>query len=337
MKNLMVENETAKNTDVLSDDHHEDSILEGDVEFDEDESEEVLLEVRSDQVDTAVSSYDDALKAYLGTALKYKLLTKAQEIEYATRAQLGEKAAFDAMMLANLRLVVKVARRYTHSKLPIEDLISEGNIGLMMGISKFDPEMGFRFSTYAHHWIRQSITRAIGNQARTVRWPVHVVNKEYQHRKLVEKWTQEGVDFTEKELAEALEISIDKLHWLKNLYRVESSLDAPSMSDDDDRTMQDGLFDTRDDVNESNCGKEQDDHQLSVIMSRTLTQREESVISMRFGLRVNSMTLDQIAAQYGLTRERIRQIESVALRKLKRNLSLNGLHASDFIEGLVQD
>jgi RNA polymerase sigma factor (sigma-70 family) len=337
MKKLMVENETAQNTDVLSDDHYEDSILDGDAKFDEDESEDILLEVRSEQVDTAVSSYDDALKAYLGTALKYKLLTKAQEIEYATRAQLGEKAAFDAMMLANLRLVVKVARKYTHSKLPIEDLISEGNIGLMMGISKFDPKLGFRFSTYAHHWIRQSITRAIGNQARTVRWPIHVVQKEYQHRKLLEKWNREGVDFTEKDLAEALELSVDRLCWLKNLRHAEISLNAPSTSDDDDRTMQDGLFDAQDDVSESSCGKEQDHHQLSVIMSRTLTPREERVISMRFGLLVDSMTLDQIAAQYGLTRERIRQIENVALRKLKRNLSLNGLQASDFIKSGVQD
>jgi RNA polymerase sigma factor (sigma-70 family) len=321
MEDLTLENETGLN---------QGRTYEGD--FDEDASRDAFSGAEKEQLNSGGTLYNNALEAYLGTALKYKLLTKAQEIEYATKAQMGDKDAFDAMMLANLRLVVKVARKYTQSKLPVEDLISEGNMGLMIAISKFDPEMGFRFSTYAHHWIRQSVSKAIGNQARTVRWPMHVVAKGYQLRKLIEKWTMEGVDFTEKELAEALGVSTEKLYTLRNLYSFESSLNAPSMSDDDDRTMQDSLFDTRDDMNESHRVKEQDNQQLSVIMSQTLTKREEGVLSMRFGMRVDPMTLEEVASHHDLTRERIRQIESVAIKKLKRRFLINGLQMSDFIE-----
>lgn len=266
-----------------------------------------------------------ALDAHLNNNLKAPLLSKEEEIKYSRLAKNGDKSAFEILLKSNLRLVVTVARRYTGSGISLSDLISEGNIGLLSAIEKFDPEMGFRFSTYAVNWIKQSITRAIGNQSRTVRWPIYFHQAEYQYRREIErcKESKEPIP-SDKEMAELLGISDLVLSDIKSVYKIEVSVDAPVGDSDSDNKMLDTLFEDGDNLDIDNYDIKEFKVYLKVLFSRLLSERDEKVLILRFGIGCDPMTLSEVGEIIGVTRERVRQIEAASLKKLKSHLIADG-------------
>ena len=260
------------------------------------------------------------LNKYLKKMGSIPLLSRADEIEVARRVREGgpeSELAKVALINANLRLVVSIAKQYTYRGLPLSDLIQEGNIGLMKAVEKFDPMRGFKFSTYASWWIRQSIIRAIESQIRTIRIPIYkleVVNKVHQTQKaLFQKFGREP---TLAEVAADLDVPLEDLEPLMRLTREPMSLDAP-VSDDSDSSIGDFIENpaavSPNEKLESACAKEEIEEVLC-----TLTPREEKVLRMRYGIgEPTNYSLEEIGSKFNLTRERIRQIEIKALRKLR--------------------
>ncbi len=260
------------------------------------------------------------LNKYLKRMGCIPLLSREDEIEVARKVRANGpdcELAKVALINANLRLVVSIAKQYTYRGLPLSDLIQEGNIGLMKAVEKFDPDRGFKFSTYASWWIRQSIIRAIESQIRTIRIPIYkleVINKAHQTQKAM--FQELGREPTLAEVAERLEVDPDKLQALMRLTREPMSLDAP-VSDDSDSTIGDFIenqsIDAPDTELDCACLKEEVEAVLS-----SLTPREEKVLRMRYGIgEPTNYSLEEIGSQFNLTRERIRQIEIKALRKLR--------------------
>jgi RNA polymerase sigma factor (sigma-70 family) len=276
--------------------------------------------------------HEDATTAYMSTALKLKILSRKEELPIAMRAKAGDVKAKELMMLHNLRLVVKIAKKFQHNNMELMDLVSEGNIGLMTAIERFEPERGFKFSTYATWWIRQSVSRALSNQSRAVRWPVHVVQKEYEYRKVVAALKSEGESTTPEVIAERMGMTVDQIKGIEDLRRFEVSSSSP-MHDDGGDTLEDTIVDSGWSLDERVVSEESSSHLLKVYMTRLLTQREYDVIAMRFGMGVGSMTLEEVGHHYKLTRERIRQIESKSLRKLRHHFVMNGLQVADLFDG----
>ena len=263
------------------------------------------------------------LSLYLQEIGKTPLLTIAEEIALAKRIRRGDKAARDHMISANLRLVVKIAMDYKDFGLPLLDLISEGNLGLIKAVERFDPRKGGKLSTYAAWWIKQSIKRALANQSKTIRLPVHLVDKISKMRKMAMKLTEEfGREPTDEELAIELQIPTAKVAHLKSVSVRPASLDAPIGRDGDssatfgDLVSDDNAINPYDGLREKNFNAD-----LHVLVD-SLDKREAEIIRLRFGLDGrDELTLEEVGQKFHVTRERIRQLEYLALSKMRHALS----------------
>ena len=262
-------------------------------------------------------AHGDVLQLYLREIGQVKLLTPQEEIELAKRIKRGDKRARERMIKANLRLVVKIARDYEGMGLPLLDLINEGNIGLMKGVERFDPKKGAKLSTYASWWIKQSIKRALANQGKTIRLPVHVVDK-VTHIRRAEMKLRETFDRdpTDEELAHELDLDPRRIRQYRQASKAPVSLDSP-IGDDGSEQVSEIVADPNAAAPFDRLVRETDTQMVREVMA-TLDPRESTILAMRFGLKDDTQrTLEEIGGQLGVTRERIRQIQEQALRKLR--------------------
>ena len=293
-------------------------------DFDDEPDEEDLKEVQDLKLDEITQddtfegiNIDDPVRMYLREIGRIDLLTYEQELELAKKILEGDEDAKQKLAEANLRLVVSIAKKYVGRGMLFLDLIQEGNMGLIKAVEKFDYEKGFKFSTYATWWIRQSITRAIADQARTIRIPVHMVetiNKLIRtSRHLLQRLGREP---TPEELAEELELPIDKVMEIQKIAQDPVSLETP-IGEEDDSHLGDFIQDEDSPAPQDAAAYTLLKEQLEEVMS-TLTPREAKVLRLRFGLNDGkARTLEEVGREFDVTRERIRQIEAKALRKLR--------------------
>ena len=260
---------------------------------------------------------DDPVKTYLKEIGQVPLLTAEQETELARAAQAGDEDARRHLSEANLRLVVSVAKRYAGRGLPFLDLIQEGNLGLMKAAEKFEPERGFKFSTYATWWIRQSITRAIADQGRTIRIPVHLVESINRVKKTAgDLLRKNGREPTVEEIAVRLDMEPARVRELLQLAQDPISLETP-VGEEEDAHLEDFIQDEEAGVPVDEAGRQLLRRELVSVQKR-LTPRDERVIALRFGLEDGrARTLEELGKEFNVTRERVRQIEAKALRKLR--------------------
>lgn len=263
---------------------------------------------------------DGGIKIYLREIGKTDLLTPEQEVELAERIKRGDPEARSHMIRANLRLVVKIAQDYANYGLPLLDLISEGNIGLMKAVERFDPNKGGKLSTYAAWWIKQSIKRALANQSKTIRLPVHMVDKISKMRRVAMAMSEElGREPTDDELSEEIGIDRAKLSQLKVASMRPASLDAP-ISEDDSTEFGEIVGDENALTPFELLSHKNMHGQLDGLLT-VLDARELKIIEARFGLSGQKpRTLEEVGQEFGVTRERIRQLQNIALRKLRRAL-----------------
>ncbi len=260
---------------------------------------------------------DDPVRMYLKEIGKIPLLTPEREAELAERISLGDKQAKDELIEANLRLVVSIAKRHVGKGMYFLDLIQEGNLGLIKAVEKFDHSKGYKFSTYATWWIRQAITRAIADQARTIRIPVHMVETIHKVSRTTRQLLQElGREPTTDEVAEALGMTADKVREIMKIAQDPVSLETP-IGEEEDSHLGDFVEDNDSPAPSDSASYSLLREQLCNIL-HTLTPREEQVIKLRFGLEDGRpRTLEEVGKKFEITRERIRQIEAKALRKLR--------------------
>lgn len=263
------------------------------------------------------SSTEDPVKIYLQEIGKVPLLTREEEVELAKRVEQGDEEARKKLIEANLRLVVSIAKRYLGRGLSFLDLIQEGNIGLMKTIEKFDYTKGFKFSTYATWWIRQSITRAIADQSRTVRIPVHMIKTIRELKEKKKEWYQKHEEPPSREkLAELMDTSVDKIRQIENISQYTTSLERP-IGDDENDTLADFIEDEGAPSPAEESYREFLKEELDEALSN-LTDREKKIVELRYGLRDgHPRTLKEVAQVFNITRERVRQIEIKAIDKLK--------------------
>jgi len=266
------------------------------------------------------SSYDGdtAIKLYLREIGQVKLLTPQEEIELAARIKKGDKKAREQMIKANLRLVVKIARDYEGIGLPLLDLISEGNIGLMKAVERFDPAKGGKLSTYGSWWIKQSIKRALANQSKTIRLPVHLVDKISKMRRTAMRLQEElGREPTDEELGEELGITASRVAQMRMAAIRPASLDAP-IGDEDSNNFAEVVQDESADTPYEQLEEKTVTRMLQE-MVKTLDPREATILRARFGLDGGPQkTLEEVGQKFGVTRERVRQIQNIALKKLRK-------------------
>jgi RNA polymerase primary sigma factor len=266
------------------------------------------------------SSYDGdtAIKLYLREIGQVKLLTPQEEIELAAKIKKGDKKAREDMIKANLRLVVKIAHDYEGLGLPLLDLINEGNIGLMKAVERFDPAKGGKLSTYGSWWIKQSIKRALANQSKTIRLPVHLVDKISKMRRTAMRLQEEfGREPTDDELGEELGISASRVSQLRTAAIRPASLDAP-IGDDESNNFAEVVQDENADTPYEQLEDKTVTKMLQE-MIKTLDPREATILRYRFGLDGGSeKTLEEVGQKFGVTRERVRQIQNIALSKLRK-------------------
>ena len=284
-------------------------------EEEEDAGEEKVL--LDDNILTKDLTISDPVRMYLKEIGQIKLLTMEEELELSDRIAAGDEEAKAILAEANLRLVVSIAKRYVGRGMLFLDLIQEGNIGLMKAVEKFDVTKGFKFSTYATWWIRQAITRAIADQARTIRVPVHMVETINKLARIQRQLTLElNREPSEDELAAKMGTTVDKIREIYKISQEPVSLETP-IGEEDDSHLGDFIKDERNVSPEEYATNELLKEEISDVLL-TLTEREEKVIRLRFGLDDGkSKTLEEVGQIFGVTRERIRQIEAKALRKLR--------------------
>jgi RNA polymerase primary sigma factor len=261
---------------------------------------------------------DTAIRLYLREIGQVKLLTPQEEIVLAARIKKGDKKARELMIKANLRLVVKIARDYEGIGLPLLDLISEGNIGLMKAVERFDPNKGGKLSTYGSWWIKQSIKRALANQSKTIRLPVHLVDKISKMRRVAMKLQEElGREATDEELADEMNMTAARVRQMRMAAVRPASLDAP-IGDDDSNNFADVV----EDENATSPYDNLEDKTVTDMlqdMVKHLDPREAMILRFRFGLDGGAeKTLEEVGVKFGVTRERVRQIQNLALHKLRK-------------------
>jgi len=261
---------------------------------------------------------DTAIKLYLREIGQVKLLTPDEEITLAARIKKGDKKAREQMIKANLRLVVKIAHDYENFGLPLLDLINEGNIGLMKAVERFDPSKGGKLSTYGSWWIKQSIKRALANQSKTIRLPVHLVDKISRMRKTAMKLQEIfGREPTDEELAEEMGMSTSRVAQMRTAAIRPASLDAP-IGDDESNNFAEVVQDENADTPYEQL-EEKTVTRMLRDMVKTLDPRESTILQYRFGLDGGSeKTLEEVGVKFGVTRERVRQIQNIALTKLRK-------------------
>ena len=293
---------------------------------DEEELSDEDLEITVDNVDAFA---DDSVRLYLREIGKIPLLSNEEETELAKKIVEGDKKAKDKMVEANMRLVVSIAKRYSGRGLDFLDLIQEGNTGLLRAVEKFDPEKGFKFSTYATWWIRQAITRAIADQARTIRIPVHMVETINKVLRTTRKLTTElNREPSIEEIAKELDMEVEKVEYVMRIKQDIASLDASvgRDGDDEDSVLGDFVEDEERVSPEDSAASQILKEQLASIIS-TLSEREQKIIKMRFGIGgERPHTLEEVGYEFSVTRERIRQIEAKALSKLRKHKDTKKLH-----------
>lgn len=311
---------------VSSDNNLRDDVAEPDFDEleEEDTSEDVL---NSGQYLDDIS--DDSVRLHLREIGKIPLLNAEEELALAKKVISGDKRAKDKMAEANMRLVVSIAKRYSGRGLDFLDLIQEGHTGLLRAVEKFDPDKGFKFSTYATWWIRQAITRAIADQARTIRIPVHMVETINKLLRTQRRMTQElNREPTIEELAKELEMEPEKVEHVIKIKQDISSLDAGvgRDGDDDESVLGDFIEDEESATPEESAATQLLKEQVQSVLS-TLSDREQRILRMRFGLDGGkSHTLEEVGQQFAVTRERIRQIEAKALVKLRKHKDARKLY-----------
>ena len=296
---------------------------EDDIEVDDDVPPEELddeEEVDIENVDLSVPdsvSIEDPVRMYLKEIGKVPLLSAEEEVELAKRMELGDQEAKNKLAEANLRLVVSIAKRYVGRGMLFLDLIQEGNLGLIKAVEKFDYRKGYKFSTYATWWIRQAITRAIADQARTIRIPVHMVETINKLIRVSRQLLQElGREPTPEEIAVEMEMPVEKVREILKISQEPVSLETP-IGEEEDSHLGDFIQDDQVPVPADAAAFELLKEQLNEVLD-TLTEREQKVLRLRFGLDDGkARTLEEVGRQFNVTRERIRQIEAKALRKLR--------------------
>lgn len=280
----------------------------------EDEAQEALNDFETTVSDVVVL---DGVKAYLKSIGNHPRLSFEQEKELSVRALNGDQDAINELVSCNLLLVVPIAKRYYGCGLPLLDLIQEGNLGLITAAKKYDGTKGWRFSTYATYWIRQSISRALGDQSRTIRIPANMVELLGKVRKATNELT---IKFkrqpTDEEIAKYLDEDLDKIQTILDVSQAVSSLDL-SVDEDGETSVGDLVADDRVESGYANLVKEANKQIVDDVLS-TLPTREAEILRMRFGInQEKAMTLEEVGGHYGITKERIRQIENKAIRKLR--------------------
>ncbi len=271
------------------------------------------------------SAVDDSVRMYLKEIGKIPLLSSDQEKDLAMKMADGDQDAKDKLVESNLRLVVSIAKKYMNRGLALLDLIQEGNIGLIKAVDKFDYSKGFKFSTYATWWIRQAITRAIADQARTIRIPVHMVETINKLTRVQRGLIQDlGREPTIEELAENMEMSPDKIREIQRISQDPVSIDKP-VGEEEDSHLVDFISSDQGEAPDEEVAKTLLKEELLKVLE-TLTERESKVLKLRFGLvDGRNRTLEEVGHELGVTRERIRQIEAKAIRKLSRSSSVKKL------------
>ena len=309
----------ASGVDVLriTDNSGDELLLDNDMDMDGIEDEE---EVELDKIDLSVPegvSIEDPVRMYLKEIGKVSLLSADEEIELAKRMEKGDEAAKKRLAEANLRLVVSIAKRYVGRGMLFLDLIQEGNLGLIKAVEKFDYRKGYKFSTYATWWIRQAITRAIADQARTIRIPVHMVETINKLIRVSRQLLQElGREPTPEEIAEEMDMPVDRVREILKISQEPVSLETP-IGEEEDSHLGDFIQDDNVPVPADAAAFTLLKEQLVEVLS-TLTDREQKVLRLRFGLDDGrARTLEEVGKDFNVTRERIRQIEAKALRKLR--------------------
>lgn len=288
------------------------------------DDETVVVEPNSAQLEAFAHTNKDSMSNYLKEIGRFGLLDLKAEVELARAAQAGDDIARNKLIKSNLRLVVSIAKKYVKFGLTLQDLIQEGNIGLIKAVEKFDPEKGFRFSTYASWWIKQAVSRAIANKSRVVRLPVHVSESKWKVKKAVAELNQSlGRKPTPSEIAIKTGFDLDKVNMLLNAEKATLSLDA-SFTEDGETTLCDFLPDER-----SLDPIEAADFELLSLRVESALKRlkpqESDVLKLRFGIKSDRKTLVETGRILGLSRERVRQIELRAMKKLRHNKELESL------------
>ena len=309
----------ASGVDVLriTDGNADDMILDDDGDMDKLDGED---EIELDKIDLSVPegvSIEDPVRMYLKEIGKVPLLSAEEEIELAKRMENGDEAAKKRLAEANLRLVVSIAKRYVGRGMLFLDLIQEGNLGLIKAVEKFDYRKGYKFSTYATWWIRQAITRAIADQARTIRIPVHMVETINKLIRVSRQLLQElGREPTPEEIADKMDMSVERVREILKISQEPVSLETP-IGEEEDSHLGDFIQDDNVPVPADAAAFTLLKEQLEEVLG-TLTEREQKVLTLRFGLEDGrARTLEEVGKEFNVTRERIRQIEAKALRKLR--------------------